>query len=107
MVISFGLEAYLRTMTPEVFWQIIKCDCPGPNKDIEKAEKMRTFVIPDKFTVEGSFRADLSQTIRILAAFVSKKYVVVLCDFCGLARMHVESRDVPWTKQDFEVGTQV
>ncbi|KIJ89972.1 hypothetical protein K443DRAFT_126611, partial [Laccaria amethystina LaAM-08-1] len=43
MVISFGLEAHLRTMTPEIFWKIIECDRPGPNKDDEKAEKMRIF----------------------------------------------------------------
>jgi hypothetical protein len=105
--ISFGLEAHLRTMTPEIFWKIIECDRPGPNKDDEKAEKMRIFVIPPEFTVKGSSHTDIHRTIRILAAFISEEYVIVLCDFCGLARMHVESRGVPWTKLDFQVGTQV
>lgn len=105
MVISFGLEAHLRTMSPKVFWDIIKHDVPGPNKDKEKAQKMRVFLIPDKFKVKDS--SEISRTIRILAAFISEKYVIALCDFCGLARMHVESRFIPWTKKDFEVGTEV
>lgn len=105
MVISFGLEAHLLTMTPEVFWEIITHDIPGSNPDKLKAEKMRTFVIPERFTVKNS--SSKSRTIRILAAFVSEKHVIVLCDFCGLARMHVESRNVPWTEEDFKVGSQV
>lgn len=105
MVISFGLEAHLLTMTPEVFWEIITYNIPGSNSDILKAENTRTFVIPERFTVKGS--STKYHTIHILAAFVSEKHVVVLCDFCGLARMHVESRSISWTEEDFEVGSQV
>jgi hypothetical protein len=92
-------------MTPEVFWEIITHDIPGSNPDKLKAEKMRTFVIPERFTVKGS--STKSCTICILAAFVLEKRVAVLCDFCDLARMHIESRNVPWTKEDFEVGSQI
>ena len=93
-------------MAPEVFWKIIKCDVAGPNKDPEKGQKMRTFLIPDEFIVKGSSETH-PRSIRILAAFISERYVIVLCDFCGLARMHIESRFIPWTKKDFEVGTEV
>ncbi|EDR13061.1 uncharacterized protein LACBIDRAFT_322480 [Laccaria bicolor S238N-H82] len=78
---------------------------PGPNKDKEKALKMRTFLIPDRLIVKNSSET-YPQTIRILAAFVSQESVFVLCDFCGLARMHVKSRNRPWTQEDFEVGTE-
>jgi hypothetical protein len=106
MVISFGLEAHLLTMRSEVFWEIITRDVPGPNSDLKKAKKMRTFLIPDRFIVEGSSPKQ-PRTIRILAAFVSEKQVIVLCDFCALARMHVESKNIFWTKKDLEVGSKV
>ena len=32
---------------------------------------------------------------------------MVLYSFCSFACMHVESRFIPWTKKDFEVGTEV
>ena len=106
MVISFGLEAHLLNMPSEVFWEIVACDIPGSNPDESKAERMRTFIIPDRFIVQGS-SPNQPRTIRILAAFVSREHVIVLCDFCGLARMHVESKNVPWTEKDFEVGSEV
>ena len=40
-------------------------------------------------------------------AFISERYVIVLCDFCNLACIHIESRFITWTKKDFEVGTEV
>ncbi|KDR69513.1 hypothetical protein GALMADRAFT_77437, partial [Galerina marginata CBS 339.88] len=105
MVISFGLEAHLLTMPAAVFWTIIQNDIPGSNPDAEKADKMRTFVIPETFTVNGSDQHQ-PRTIRILSAIVSEKYVTVLCDFSGLARMHIESKSVPWTKEDLTVGSK-
>jgi len=106
MVISFCLEAHLLTMPPEVFWKIIIYDVPGRNPDVDKAESMRTFLIPDEFIVQGS-SPTRPRTIRILAAFISRMHVIVLCDFSGLARMHIESRDVPWMEKDFEIGSEV
>lgn len=93
-------------MTPEVFWEIITNDIPGSNPDKQKAKKIRTFIIPERFTVKDS-SPESQHTICILAAFVSEKHVVVLCDFCGLAQMHVESKNVPWIEEDFKVGSQV
>ena len=93
-------------MAPELFCKIIKCDVAGPNKDLEKAQKMWTFLIPDEFIVKGSSKTH-PWTIHILVAFISERYVIVLCDFCSLACMHIESRFIPWTKKDFEVGTEV
>jgi len=106
MVISFGLEAHILTMASDIFWRIISRDIPGPNKNEEKAQQMRTFLIPNEYIVEGS-SDKRPRTIRILAAFISEKYTIVVCDFVGLARMHVESRHIPWTKNDFLVGSQV
>ena len=47
------------------------------------------------------------KTIHILAAFISERYDIVLYNFCSFACMYVESRFIPWTKKDFEVGTEV
>lgn len=108
MVISFSLKAHLLTMPPETFWKIIKNDIPGPNPDVDKANTMRTFIIPEEFTVKGSANTEgAPHTIRILAAFMSEEYVTVLCDFSGLARMHVESKSVSWKREDLRVRSNV
>lgn len=106
MVISFGLEAHILILSPDVFWEIITDDVAGSNPDQKKAEQMRTFRIPTRFIVEGSSRSR-PRTIRILAAFVSEEHVVVVADFCAIARIHVESRSTPWNNDDFKVGSQV
>jgi len=106
VLFSFGLEGNVILLPASLFWTIISQDVAGGNPDPEKAKKMRTFLIPEKYIVPGS-SSSRPRTIRILAAFVSKESVVVVCDFSGLAKMHVTSRATPWTKEDFLVGSEV
>lgn len=88
------------------FLEIISADVPGPNIDPQKAEKIRTFIIPDRFTVPGSSDRQ-PRTIKIFAAFISPEWVYVVSDFSGLVRMHVKSRNTPWTLNDLSVGSAV
>jgi hypothetical protein len=106
MVISFGLESHVFGMKPDLFWKIILNDVAGPNKDPAKSERVRTFIIPDEYIVDGS-SPRYPRTVKIFAAFVSKDWVFVLTDFAGLVRMHIKSQKAIWTRQDFAVGSLV
>jgi len=88
------------------FWEIIAKDFKGPNYDEVKAQAMRVFHIPKKNIVEHS-SSTRPCTVRILAAFVSDKFVIALCDPCALARIHVESRGTQWSANELSVGSQV
>lgn len=93
-------------MPPSIFWSIIGNDVPGPNEAPEKAELIRTFLIPNEYTVEHS-SPNHPRTIKIFAAFVSESWVWVLSDFSGLVRMNVRSRNIPYTPEDFQIGSRV
>jgi hypothetical protein len=106
MVISFGLEAHIFGMRPELFWRIVTNDRDGTNSDPAKRSRLRTFLIPDEYIVDGS-STHYPRTINIFAAFISNGWVYVLTDFARLVRMHIISRDAIWTKDDFVVGSPV
>jgi len=106
-VINFALEGHITGMKPAVFWKIITHDVPGGNSDPQKAERIRTFVIPSEFTVPGSSSPLETRTMKIFAAFVSERWVWVLSDFSGLVRMHIESKDRAWTAEDLAIGSEV
>jgi hypothetical protein len=93
-------------MSPEDFFAIISQDCPGPNKDAIKADQIRTFLIPKRLIIPNS-SSTCPRTIKIFAAFISEKWVYVLSDFSGLVRMHVRSKQSPWTKEDLIPGSIV
>ncbi|KAF8808875.1 hypothetical protein BYT27DRAFT_7222717 [Phlegmacium glaucopus] len=80
-VINFGLEANIIGMTPEVYYEIVSEDFPGPNPDTSKSESISNFHIPKEFI-----------------------WVWGINDFTGLVRMHVTSRQKPWDGSDFEIG---
>lgn len=88
------------------FLEIIANDTPGPNNDPEKAEQIRTFIIPDRFIVSGSSKTR-PRTIKIFVAFISPEWVYVVSDFSGLVKMHIRSKDTPWTREDLVVGSEV
>jgi hypothetical protein len=104
--ISLGLEGNIVGMKFLDFLEIISNDIPGPNNDPEKAEQIRTFVIPDRFIVLGSSERR-PRTIKIFASFISAKWVYVVSDFSGLVRMHIKSKDTPWTREDLAIGSEV
>jgi len=104
--ISLGLEAHVFGMTHKDFFDIIMNDTAGPNKDVAKAEKIRTFLIPDRLIVPGSSSTQ-PRTVKIFGAFISSDWVHLLSDFTGLARMFVKSKRIPWTCDDLVPGSKV
>jgi hypothetical protein len=104
--ISLGLEAHVFGMTPSDFYDITSQHIAGSNPDVQKAEVMRTVLIPDRMIVPGS-SPHYPRTIRILAAFISAEWVYVVSDFSGLARLHVRSKAIPWSEGDLLPGSDV
>lgn len=106
VTIHFGLEAHIIGMPRNVYSEIIQNDIPGPNEDPERAEMVRSFIIPPRFTVKNS-SPNTTRTINILVAFVSSEWAWALVDFVRLGRVHVTSRDKVYTASDFDVTSPV
>lgn len=75
------------------------------NGRTDPTKTMYSFIIPQRLIAEGSSKA--KRTVNILAAFVSQWWVWVIHDFMRLARLHVISRDVPFTLVDFDITLPV
>lgn len=90
-------------MSRQDYEEIIAQKVPGTNTDPTKT--MYSFVIPQRLIAKGSSKS--KRTINILAAFVSPWWVWVIHDFMRLARLHVISRDVPFTAADFDINLPV
>ncbi|RDB22952.1 hypothetical protein Hypma_009804 [Hypsizygus marmoreus] len=101
LLIHFGLEAHLMCVPISLYRKIVAHDIPGPNQDSEKANLIRSFVLPDKTIVPGSSPVR-PRTINIFAAFVSNKHAWIICDFSRLVRLHVVSRNDVWTQDDLQ-----
>ena len=102
-LINFGLEANIIGMKPEVYYEIVSEDFPGPNPNLSKSEFIRNFHIP---IVQHS-SSTYPQTIKLYAIFISLKWVWAINDFGGLVWMHVTSHQKPWEWSDFEIGGSV
>ncbi|PPQ97364.1 hypothetical protein CVT26_006596 [Gymnopilus dilepis] len=76
----------------------------GPNPDPAKAEKIRTFLLPEKFIVENSSQ-NRPRRVKIFCAWISSEYVWALIDFSGLVRMHIKSKPTAWTESDLAIGS--
>ena len=81
-------------------------DTAGPNKDATKAEKIRTFLIPERLVVPNS-SSRRPRTIKIFVALISSDWVYVISDFSGLVRMFVQSKQSLWTEDDLAPGSKV
>lgn len=93
-------------MSPKDFYEIVSSHVPGPNNDPLKAQQIRTFIIPDRLIVPGS-SSTYPRTIKIFAAFISSDRVYVVSDFSGLVRLHVRSKNSPWTVEDLSPDSEV
>ncbi|KAF8055810.1 hypothetical protein FPV67DRAFT_1788202 [Lyophyllum atratum] len=105
VTISFGLEASLLEMSRKNFDDLFANDCPGPNKDRSKSEKLRQFEMPPEF-IEPGTSTKTKRYVRMFLAFVSDHSVWVLMDFARLVRFHVWSRTVPFMAHEFKPETK-
>ncbi|PPR02049.1 hypothetical protein CVT26_008727 [Gymnopilus dilepis] len=101
--ISLGLEGHIVGMRTADFQDIIAGEVDGPNEDPEKAAKIRTFLLPDRFVTKGSSTSP--RHVKIFAAWISSEWVWALLDFSGLVRIHVKSKSRAWTEADLAVGS--
>ena len=93
-------------MSRDAYNKLIAEDCPGSNPNKAKANKMRSFKLPKEFIEKGS-SSKSKRTVNVFAAIVAESFAFVVSDFVRLVRMHIISRDVPWTQVDLEVDSPV
>ncbi|CAA7258814.1 unnamed protein product [Cyclocybe aegerita] len=106
MTISLALEGIIIGMPLDIFWAIVSVDYPGTNKNAAKAATIRNFHLPEELIEPLSSPAH-PRNMKILAAFVSKKWAWAICDKFGLTRMHILTKSTPWRLQDIPVGKKV
>jgi hypothetical protein len=106
VVIHFGLEAHIVGIARSIYDEIVAIDVPGQNADPDKAEVIRSFVIPEHHVVPGSSSVR-PRYINIFAAFLSDTKAWIICDFSRLVRLHIFSRDKPWQASDFQPTSRV
>lgn len=79
---------------------------PGSNTNKSKAAKLRTFVLPQRFTEPGTHK-DTKRTINIMAAIVGSNSVWALVDFSRLAQFQVVSRTRHFDDSDLQPSSKV
>lgn len=83
-------------------------DVPGSNKTKSKAQKMRSFAIPERYKASKSSKpAELRRLNIFLAIPCSDGMVWLFVDHVRLIRFHVISRGVPWTSEDLQPHSEV
>lgn len=97
----FGLEAHIIGMPRTVYNEIVASEIPSL-----RAEHVRSFVIPSRFTEPNSSPVN-PRTINILAAFVSPSWAWTFVDFSRLGRFHVQSRDAVYEASEFDCSSYV
>ncbi|KAG6836526.1 hypothetical protein H0H93_007135 [Arthromyces matolae] len=102
LLIHFGLEAHLVACSRRDYDDLVREDVPGPNEDPEKSQLLRSFVMPRRFVEPSSRNSDQPRFINIFAAFISTEKAFMIVDFSRLVRLHIISRDRPWTPSDME-----
>ncbi|KAG5332066.1 hypothetical protein C0989_007264, partial [Termitomyces sp. Mn162] len=100
---NFGLEANVVQMTQDDLQLILAGDSPGPNPNKGKANRLRSFKMPERFIEPGS--SDSNRMVNIFAAFISENTVFAICDFARLVRMHIISSPNMWTEEDMEINS--
>ncbi|KAH9943679.1 hypothetical protein B0H21DRAFT_695410 [Amylocystis lapponica] len=104
--LNLGLEATIMCMRPDDFQDITSADVPGPNPNKAKAQKLCSFLIDDRFIVEGSHKTSKARQITIFAALVCDNIVFAIVDLARLVVMEVVSLDRHWQQSDAEPGSQ-
>ena len=86
---------------------MVSKDCPGRNKDGEKSEIMRSFIVPSCLTTPEARQLKQEQTINIFAAFVGLRDTFIVTDHSRLLRMHIMILPRCFTQRDLEPESEV
>ncbi|PIL36895.1 hypothetical protein GSI_00585 [Ganoderma sinense ZZ0214-1] len=103
----FGLEGIVAIVDTPSFWELVSKDCPGKNKDGEKSEIMRSFIVPPALTTPAARQLKQEQTINIFAAFVGPKDTFIFTDHSRLLRMHVMVLTRSFLERDLEPESEL
>ncbi|KAF9521414.1 hypothetical protein CPB83DRAFT_900758 [Crepidotus variabilis] len=79
----WGLEACPIMMPRAGYDKIIAGDRPGPNKNKQKAEHLRTFAVPARL-IQDSSTTQTNRTINVFCAFVDDSIAIFMIDFACL-----------------------
>ncbi|KAF9049376.1 hypothetical protein BDZ89DRAFT_1057739 [Hymenopellis radicata] len=106
MTIHWGLEAQLIVVTVEQLQELITCDTPGPNLDRKKAQRLRSFRVPEHFRELHSNPSTKDRLLTVMAAFVGVKHAFLIVDHSRLVRFHIQSRNEVWTAEDLSPNSK-
>src|ERR1700676_703846 len=101
-----GLEAHWVSMSQKQLDLLTSKCIPGPNKHKSKAEKMRSFQVPEEFIEPNSNHKTLRRC-NVFLSLRSDSSAWALVDFSRLLHMHIISRDRPWSSEEFMVDSPV
>ncbi|KAJ3539846.1 hypothetical protein NMY22_g4552 [Coprinellus aureogranulatus] len=106
VTLNLGLEACCHVFRLEDYYAILDGDGPGPNPDRKKAQRLRSFRLPENLIDAGASQRSTAPSANIFCAFLTKHFAFVVTDFARLVRLHVTSRSTPWCADDLAVGSQ-
>ncbi|KAK7015047.1 hypothetical protein R3P38DRAFT_2999205 [Favolaschia claudopus] len=96
LVCHFSLEGNIRGMARSDYDEMVAVSVPGNNPNKAKAQRLRSFVMPDRFVEPGARKKNKLYKVNILAAIVMEKHAFIL---------HVVSSAVLLQWNDLRRGT--
>ncbi|PPQ78598.1 hypothetical protein CVT26_005316 [Gymnopilus dilepis] len=100
VTICLALETSIIGMPTSTYRRIIQEGLVHLREGDKTGPKLPTFRIPSDMIAPRSSKQD--HAIRIVAAFVSEKWTWTINDFTSLVRLHVTSRDRPWSAEEIQ-----
>ncbi|PPQ74876.1 hypothetical protein CVT26_011472 [Gymnopilus dilepis] len=100
VTVCLALETAIIGMPTSTYRKIIEEGLVHASDIDKKGPKLPTFLIPSEMVVPLSSKQN--HVIRIVAAFVSEKWTWTINDFTSLVRLHVTSRDRPWSSEEIQ-----
>ncbi|KAH9924593.1 hypothetical protein B0H21DRAFT_826713 [Amylocystis lapponica] len=107
MRLNLGLEASLLTMKRQDLEEILSQDVPGPNKSKAKAQKLRSFLVTNRFIVPRSQKTAKDRTLNIFAAVICEHVAFALIDFARLVTVEIISLSRHWEQSDVQPGSEL
>ncbi|KAK7054100.1 hypothetical protein R3P38DRAFT_2854659 [Favolaschia claudopus] len=105
LVCHFSLEGNIRGMARSDYEEMVAVSVPGNNPNKAKAQRLRSFVMPDRFVEAGARKKNKLYKVNILAAIVMEKHAFIVTDFSRMTQLHVVSSAVLLQWNDLRRGT--